>query len=33
MLIKNGIHITYINLKILYEFHMIWLEINVFMSL
>ena len=32
-LIENGIHITDVNLKILYEFHMIWPEINGHMSL
>ena len=33
ILMKNGIHIIYINIKILYEFHMIWPEINGHMSL
>ena len=33
ILMKNGIHIIYINIKILYEFHMIWPENNGLMSL
>ena len=32
-LIKNGIHIIYIYLKILYEFHMIWPEMNGHMTI